>query len=74
MAATESFTAKEWVANWINTGPLLEQLRVDTHRKSNLADSLLSLSDASRASLLAYPPKPTSGIIEMQRLFAKFRK
>ena len=74
MAVTDSITAKEWVANWLETGPVLERLRIEAHKKSVLADTLLSLSDATRASLLAYPPKPTSGIIEMQRLFTKLRK
>ncbi len=67
-------SAKELVANWAITGPVLEQLRVEEHRNSNLADTLLSLSDVTRSSLLAHPPTPYSGMIEMQQLFAKMRK
>ncbi len=74
MAEINSTTAKEWVTNWVETGPLLERLRIEAHRTSNLAETLLSLSDSTRASLLAHPPKPTSGIIEMQRLFGKLRR
>ncbi len=65
---------KEWIANWRETGPIMERLRVKEYRASNLAETLLSLSDVTEASLRAHPPKPTSGIIEMQRLFAKLRK
>ena len=74
MIAQEREMAKKWVANWRLTGPILERLRIEEHRTSNLTETLLSLSDVTRSSLLAHPPEPTSGIIEMQRLFAKIRK
>lgn len=74
MTKKELAAMKEWIANWRETGPIMERLRVKEYRASNLAETLLSLSDVTEASLRAHPPKPTSGIIEMQRLFAKLRK
>ncbi len=74
MTDKEIVTAKKWIANWRETGPILERLRVKEYRASNLAETLLSLTDVTGASLHAHPPKPDSGIIEMQRLFAKLRK
>lgn len=68
-----SISAKEWVMNWKVTGPELERLRVDAHKSAKLSETMLSLCDAAKSALLAHPPKPTSGIIEMQRLFAKLR-
>jgi len=64
---------KSWIRRWEENGPALERLRIEEYRRSNLAETLLSLTDITDAALLAHPPKPYSGIIEMQRIFAKFR-
>ena len=74
MTNEELTATKEWIANWRENGPILERLRVKEYSASDLAETLLSLSDVTEASLRVHPPKPTSGIIEMQRLFAKMRK
>ncbi len=66
-------TAEAWVNNWKSLGPILEQLKVEEFRSSSIAECLLSLNDVTDASLRSNPPKPYSGIIEMQRLFAKLR-
>lgn len=74
MARIGGKKSKELVANWSITGPILERLKIEEYRNSNLADILLSLSDVTRSSLLAHPPKPYSGLIEMQRLFSKMKR
>ena len=74
MTGKESSEIKDWIANWQKTGPMLEDLCIEEYRAKGLAATLLSLGDVTKASLLAHPPKPTSGIIEMQRLFAKMRE
>ncbi|CAN5368147.1 hypothetical protein BH10ACI2_BH10ACI2_26050 [soil metagenome] len=74
MIASELEKAKIWVDNWRQTGLVLERLRIEEHSTANLNEILVSLSDVTRSSLLAHPPEPTSGIIEMQRLFGKIRK
>ena len=66
--------AKDWVNRWRLIGPELERLQLDEQRKADLFETLFSLSDVNDASLLAHPPKPESGVIEMQRLFSKFRR
>jgi len=73
MSADRLEIVRAWVERWAETGPVLERLRLEEHRNSRLSETLLSLSDVTDAALLANPPKPDSGIIEMQRLFAKFR-
>lgn len=74
MTSIKSPKAKELVANWAITGPVLERLRIEEYRHSNVAEILLSLRDVTRASLIAHPPKPDSGMIEMQRLFSKMKR
>jgi hypothetical protein len=66
--------SREIVKNWAVTGPVLEKLRIDEYRKSDLSEILLSLSDITHSSLIAHPPKPYSGVIEMQRLFSKMKR
>jgi len=65
---------RKWVVQWKETGKLLDDIRLAEFRRSNLAETFLSLSDAAKAAVIAYPPTPTSGLVEMQRLFAKMRK
>lgn len=71
---TETEKLKKWVKHWETLGPRLEKLRLEEYRNSNVAETIFALSDASAAALSAHPPKPTSGLVEMQRLFAKMRR
>ncbi len=73
METKEQMSMQAWVDNWKSLGPILEKLQLKEHFASDLAVSLLSLSDVTEASVKANPPKPYSGLIEMQRLFAKIR-
>jgi hypothetical protein len=66
--------SKEIVRNWAVTGSVLERLRIEEYRRSDLSEILLSLSDITHSSLIAHPPKPYSGVVEMQRLFAKMKR
>ena len=65
---------REYVNRWKETGEFLKKLRRDEARNINISEEILSLSDASEAALRMYPPKPTSGLIEMQKLFMKLKK
>lgn len=65
---------RQWVSNWKETGEFLEKLRREEIKSLNIAEEILSLSDASESALRFYPPQPTSGLVEMQRLFAKLKK
>jgi len=74
MTDEEREKLRTWVNGWKETGAVLEKLRREEIHNSNLAETILSLNDASQSALLFYPPQPTSGLIEMQRLFMKFKK
>jgi hypothetical protein len=65
---------REYVNRWKETGEFLEKLRRADAQKINICEEILSLSDASEAALEMYPAKPTSGMIEMQKLFMKLKK
>jgi hypothetical protein len=62
---------KSWVERWKTTGDFLSKLKRDEFRRTDTSAIFLSLTEASEAALIAYPPKPTSGLIEMQRLLKK---
>jgi len=65
---------RDFVNRWKETGEFLEKLRREEAQNINISEEILSLSDASEAALQMYPPKPTSGLIEMQRLFMKLKR
>ncbi|HEX8736043.1 MAG TPA: hypothetical protein VF721_12020 [Pyrinomonadaceae bacterium] len=74
MTDEEKEKLRAWVNGWKETGEVLEKLRREEIRNLNIAETILSLNDASESALLFYPPQPTSGLIEMQRLFMKLKK
>jgi hypothetical protein len=67
-------SVKSWVERWKETGKVLSKLKLDDFDRSDSSAIFLSLTDASEAALIAYPPKATSGLVEMQRLFRKLTK
>lgn len=74
MTNAERGRIRQSIENWKEVNRVQERLRVRDLRSGGLAAMLLSLTDVTEASVRAHPPKPTSGIIEMQRLFTKLRK
>lgn len=67
----ETSSIRSWVKHWKKTGEVLSELKLDEFRRTDPSKIFLSLTDASEAALIAYPPKPTSGLVEMQRIFKK---
>lgn len=74
MTGEEKEKMRAWVNGWKEAGEAMEKLRREEIRSLNIAETILSLNDASESALILYPPKPTSGLIEMQRVFMKFKK
>jgi len=64
----------EWVRTWQKTGAKLEKLRREKIRNEKTSDTIVALSDASRAALLRNRLLPTSGLVEMQKWFELLRK
>jgi len=63
---------RRWVAIWKQAGPELEAIRL---REIQEADNLKVLEslESSFNYAVRLPPRPSSGMVEMQRYFAKIR-
>ena len=65
---------RRWAQTWKDVSPELEQMRL---REVRDEDNLLSLSLLARAfnhATRSHPPSESSGLVEMQRHFAKLRQ
>ena len=65
---------RRWVETWKEAGPQLEAIR---HREIREADNLkvlAMLEPAFNHALRTMPPRPSSGLVEMQKWFAKLRR
>lgn len=70
---TEKALIQRWAQTWKNAGPELERIRL---REVRDEDNLLSLKLLARAfnhATSTQPPDRSSGLVEMQRYFAKLR-
>lgn len=67
---TEQERVRRWAQTWKEFGPELERIRL---REVRDADNLLSLRLLARAfnHATSRPPRESSGMVEMQRYFAK---
>ncbi len=63
-----------WAKTWKETGEILEELRREEMREASLPETILALTDACESALRLKPPQPTSGLIEMQRIFRRLKK
>jgi hypothetical protein len=63
---------RRWVAIWKQAGPELEAIR---NREIQEADNLQVLEslESSFNYAVRLPPRPSSGMVEMQKYFAKIR-
>jgi hypothetical protein len=63
----------QWLAAWQAARPVLERLRADDIRQANTAAAIESLDDAFESARRLYPPVPTSGLIEQQYYFSRWK-
>ena len=68
----EAEQRRRWVETWKKAGPELEAIR---RREIQEADNLKALESLTSAinNAVRLPPRPSSGMVEMQRLFRKLR-
>ncbi len=64
---------KKWVENWKETSAVLERLRREEIRNSNLANSLAVFADAFESALWLDPATPTSGLVKFHEILAGTR-
>jgi hypothetical protein len=65
---------KLWVKTWQKAGEALENVRRREIRHIDTAKAILQLEDAFQSALREHPPKPTSGLVEQQRWFARWER
>jgi hypothetical protein len=66
--------AKQVMRQWKAAAPLLEEQRERDIRAAETVESLEVLSSLFNLALRDLPPRVDSGLIEMQRLFARLRQ
>jgi hypothetical protein len=62
---------QRWVQAWKEAGPELEAIRVREVREADNLKVLAMLEGAFNHALRTMPPRPSSGLVEMQAWFAK---
>lgn len=72
MTHTEEENRLAWIEGWKRYAELIDDLRKPDAQ--DLERTILSLDEASRFALRRFPPRPTSGLVEMQRILAKAKK
>ena len=65
---------RRWVHGWQEAGPHLERIRRQEIRDADNLKTLAILEQAFNHALRTLPPRPSSGMVEMQRGFAKLRR
>ena len=65
---------KKWVAVWKNAGREMDRLRKQELRKQNSEETILSLLPAFEDAIVKNEPRPSSGMIEQQRYFKRWRE
>jgi hypothetical protein len=65
---------RRWVKHWQEAGPLLEEIRRQEIREADNLQVLALLEPAFNHAVRSLPPRESSGMVEMQALFAKLRR
>lgn len=65
---------RKWVEIWKQTGPKLEKIRRAELRKISTQQALINLADMFESCYLHFKPRPSSGLIQQQAWFQRFRK
>ena len=65
---------RRWVETWEQAAPRLEAIRRREIRDADNLKVLAVLEGAFNHALRTLPPRPSSGMVEMQAWFAKLRQ
>jgi len=67
-------TLRRWVETWKEAGPQLEAIRRREIREADNLQVLAVLEGAFNHALRTLPPRPSSGLVEMQQWLAKLSR
>jgi hypothetical protein len=70
----ESVQARRWMAAWKTAGPILERLRREDIRNLDTYEAISNLTGPIDFTREPYCAQPTSGLIQQQEWFKKFRR
>jgi hypothetical protein len=62
---------RRWVGIWKKAGPELEAIRRRDIAETDTPRALALLEEAFNQAVQSQPPRPTSGMVEMQKWLAK---
>ncbi len=65
---------KKWIAAWKRAAVALEEIHDEELREIDTASSLMMLEGMFDLALENYEPPQTSGLVEMQKYFARARR
>jgi hypothetical protein len=65
---------RRWVETWKQAGPELEAIRRKEIEKIDTLESLAALEGAFNHATRNLPARDSSGLVEMQKWFAKLRR
>ena len=65
---------KHWVENWKRVGPILEKIEAEELRAKNQKEAIRRMLPMIDWCCQRVTPKATSGLVEQQRYFQKWRK
>jgi len=71
--ATQEDLVRQWVELWKQARPALEAVRSDELRSYRYEDHIAEIDDLLDIAFRFAQPRPSSGLVEQQRLFAKLR-
>ncbi len=72
--ADEDPNAKRWVEVWKQAGQRLEEVERQRLRSFRYEDHVAEIDELLELAFRFAQPRPTSGLVEQQRLFAKLRR
>ncbi len=70
---TSDSDAQRWVNTWIRAGAVLEKVRQNDVKLADTPSAMRSFTGSVLHAVRTHPPSQTSGLVEQQRLFRKFR-
>ena len=73
MTPEEAKLVRHWFECWRLATPVLEQVRAEDIRRTDTVRAMQLLDEAFDAALRQSSPRPASGLVELQAIFAKAR-
>lgn len=74
MTEEEKRLTLRWIETWRRARPELERIRREEIRNADTQRAMEIFEDAFESARRTHPPRSQSGLVELQRLFARARK